>query len=73
MAPTVMFAGLVFDEDENPAEVAYVGTDAQEVWWTTTGFAAIDAAKVDLAGAALHAQVGRWTKTAISPWAPCST
>ena len=48
MAPTAMFAGLVFDEDENPAEVAYVGTDACYVV-DDDGFRRhIDAAKVDL-------------------------
>lgn len=47
MAPTAMFTGLVFDENDNPAEVAYVGADACYVV-DDDGFRRhIDAAQVD--------------------------
>jgi hypothetical protein len=47
MAPTAMFAGLVVDENERPAEVGYVGADACYVVYDDDFRRHIDAAQVD--------------------------
>lgn len=49
MAPTAMFAGLVFDEDGNPAEIAHVGENACYVVDDDDFRRHIDAAEVDRA------------------------
>ena len=49
MARTAMFAGLVFDEAGNPADVAYVGEDACYVVDEDDFRRHIDAAQVDRA------------------------
>lgn len=49
MARTAMFAGLVFDEAGNPAEIAYVGEDACYVVDDDDFRRHIDAAQVDRA------------------------
>ena len=49
MARTAMFAGLVFDEAGNPAEIAYVGEDACYVVNDDDFRRHIDAAQVDRA------------------------
>lgn len=49
MAANAMFAGLVFDEAGNPAEVAYVGADACYVVDEDDFRRHIDAEKVDRA------------------------
>ncbi len=47
MAPTAMFAGLVVDENERPAEVGYVGANACYVVYDDDFRRYIDAAQVD--------------------------
>lgn len=47
MARTAMFAGLVFDEAGNPAEIAYVGEDACYVVDDDDFRRHVDAAQVD--------------------------
>ena len=49
MAPNAMFAGLVFDEKGQPAEIAYVGTDACYVVDDDDFRRHIDAGQVDRA------------------------
>jgi hypothetical protein len=49
MARTAMFAGLVFDEAGNPAEIAFVGEDACYVVDDDDFRRHIDAARVDRA------------------------
>lgn len=49
MARTAMFAGLVFDDQGNPAEIAYVGADACYVVDDDDFRRHVDAAQVDRA------------------------
>ncbi|RIK37192.1 MAG: hypothetical protein DCC55_25045 [Chloroflexi bacterium] len=48
MARSAMFAGLVFDESGNPAQIAYVGENACYVVFDDDFKRHIDAAQVDL-------------------------
>ncbi|MEX1018997.1 MAG: hypothetical protein WDZ49_05030 [Litorilinea sp.] len=47
MAPSAMFAGLIFDEAGNPLEISYVGTDACYVIDDDGFHRHLDAAGVD--------------------------